>query len=278
MGRKQNLSSDPSQSISTDTVTNYCCWVTQGWDKFLVPFLSLQLTVKSTFLLVSDAEESQIKSTELPYLILFLCFAHSSCTKQNSTLYQVGSSYISTCMLKNLQEPGRLILQDCGDAFYQAFTELNGPRSSSRQESTGDARHPTTSLGPRIFLPQHFELKQLYRQFPKATWILNQRNVASWVDSVLNWEEEEPGAGSLKTQLINEYHMQYGTELQPVDERQFLEWLYYNHTNTVKEFHKSHATISLIEMDIEDPGAGRKLGATTGLDPFCWNQQNKNDG
>jgi hypothetical protein len=40
----------------------------------------------------------------------------------------------------------------------------------------------------RIFLPQHFQLEQIHEQFPRATFLLNQRPVASWVASVLDWE------------------------------------------------------------------------------------------
>ena len=197
------------------------------------------------------------------------------CKEQNSTLYQSGAGYVSTCMLNNLEDASgsRSILQGCGDSLYQAFTELNGPRPYDENISSNNP------IGPRIFLPQQFELERLYKQFPRATWILNQRGVGSWVDSVLRWggEGEDTNGSSLKSQLVNEYHVQYGTDLEPKNEHAFLEWLYRNHTDTVKRFVQDHSTISLVELDIEDSNAGRALGEALGLEAFCWNKYNRND-
>jgi len=111
-----------------------------------------------------------------------------------------GPSYMSNCLLENLQEQTRQqkqadleafdskwnhsILDGCGD--YDVYTELNGPYiPPSNEEEAGDEIDPFRSA-KGIFLPQHYHLEELHAAAPTATWILNVRDVEDWVRSVWN--------------------------------------------------------------------------------------------
>jgi len=113
-----------------------------------------------------------------------------------------GPSYMSHCLLENLQEQARQnknnnpqfdskwnhsILDGCGD--YDVYTEMNGPYlpptlppDIKQEQQQDDPFH--SSKG--IFLPQHYHLEELHAAVPTATWILNVRSVDDWIRSVAN--------------------------------------------------------------------------------------------
>ncbi|CAJ1932645.1 unnamed protein product [Cylindrotheca closterium] len=125
-----------------------------------------------------------------------------------------GPSYMSHCLLENLQEQARQqqqqqeeemnrntkqnselefdskwnhsILDGCGD--YDVFTEMNGPYLSptkaQEQDNTNHDDPFHSSKG--IFLPQHYHLEELHAAVPTAIWILNTRSVDDWIRSVQN--------------------------------------------------------------------------------------------
>ena len=200
--------------------------------------------------------------------------------------------FMAHCMMRNLIS-NRTILQSCGS--YQALTELNGPRPLRTHIKnngstilvdgvlTDAGTWDTSPPYQRIFLPQHFALHQIHSHNPNATWILNQRPVDGWVQSVLRWtgswnEDETYREVGLAEQLANEYHFQYGLPIPQTTEqyRIFLTELYQNHTKTILDFVRRHPSHALVDIDVTHPETGEILADAFGLDASCWKNMNQN--
>jgi hypothetical protein len=80
------------------------------------------------------------------------------------------------------------------DRYFRSNTHPStvGANTTTASEIVGvQLDNGSYDLSPpfdRIFLPQHFQLEKIHEQFPRATFLLNQRPVASWVASVLDWK------------------------------------------------------------------------------------------
>ncbi|KAL3927027.1 MAG: hypothetical protein SGBAC_013246 [Bacillariaceae sp.] len=167
-----------------------------------------------------------------------------------------GPSYMSHCLLENLQEQARQqkhkekengaeafdakwnhsILDGCGD--YDVYTEMNGPyfdppmipvmgtgytikeEQEEQEEKDEDPFH--SSKG--IFLPQHYHLQELHAAAPTATWILNVRPVQDWIRSVANVP-----ARSLVERLQYEVLVRHATENKATGKYQQYQNLWTDH-------------------------------------------------
>lgn len=208
-----------------------------------------------------------------------------------------GPSYMSHCLLENLQEQARQreqanspqgfdskwnhsILDGCGD--YHAYTELNGPYIPSENENETDPFR--SSKG--IFLPQHYHLEELHAAAPTATWILNVRDVKDWIRSVQNvparslverleYEVLVRHASNDKYQQYNDlkdYLMKRKTTTlrgksnstkipRWKQEESFLRDFWYDHIQRIQDFVKHHDEHHLIVVNISNPDAGSQLSA-----------------
>jgi len=165
-------------------------------------------------------------------------------------------------------------LDGCGE--YDVYTELNGPkrRYDTRKPRRKGQEHnsnsnfddaPKFTTDPGIFLPQRYHLKELHEWNPDATWILNQRPVSDWVESVLN----HGGPMKLPNQLLQEAQIQ-GEPLNELDERDkplnrnrnltkaFLKSFYQSQVKIVRDFCQQY-NHRLIEVNITDPNSGMQL-------------------
>eukprot|EP00980_Cylindrotheca_fusiformis_P028025 scaffold22577_cov122-Cylindrotheca_fusiformis.AAC.4 len=139
---------------------------------------------------------------------------HWYCCHAQTDPQRGGPMLMADCIINNLKanmtSHNHTMLQGCGD--FDVYSEINGPRCNDEERcllenGTFDLENP----GPRIFLPQHFNLQQLHDSYPNSTWILNTRSVVDWIESVLKW-------GDLQYQFANEYYAQRQIECLPRNE------------------------------------------------------------
>ena len=176
-------------------------------------------------------------------------------------------SYMADCMVSNLQDH-LPILDGCGD--YDVYTELNGPRRRAQADQDMVGADGSMGYRPRIFLPQHYHLKELHDYAPNATWILNLRPVPDWIRSV-----QQVPANMLAKQLLYEAREQephrWTTRPHPADgllsitsepyrpNADFLQDFWQAHVDRVLSFVQQHPTHSLVIVNITHPEAGRVL-------------------
>jgi Sulfotransferase domain len=190
---------------------------------------------------------------------------------------------MAACIMKNIrQNRTNNIFEGCGNDEIDIFSEINGPRRKKYHPMTGrvgflqdDGTVDFDGPGNRIFLPQHFRMDQVHSAYPNATWILNWRDVDSWIGSVMKWGDD------LHNQFFNEYFMQGAIDEIPSDKNitavnHLLRRIYQEHYDMVREFVRLHPSHTLIEVNITAADAGNVLGQAFGLDPRAWANINKN--
>ncbi|KAL3942527.1 MAG: hypothetical protein SGBAC_003303 [Bacillariaceae sp.] len=203
---------------------------------------------------------------------------HWYCCKAQRDPQRGGPFLMADCLLRHMghvsqnKTDDKTMLEQCGN--FDVFAEINGPRCSDDgnkgcrlEDGTMDTSVPNQQ---RIFLPQHFNLDFLHDAAPNSTWILNTRLVSDWVESVMNWSD-------LQHQFANEYHAQGLLDTLPSNEtdmKAFLEEIFLNHTEHVKDFVSRHPSHALIEINITDSGAGEVLAESFGLDSSFWTVKN----
>lgn len=199
---------------------------------------------------------------------------HWYCCRGQADPQRGGPFLMADCIMENLKanytSHNRTLLHDCGD--FEVYGEINGPRCDEQkgcflEDGTVDSKNP----GPRIFLPQHFNIQQLHDSFPNSTWILNTRSVGDWIESVMKW-------GDLQHQFANEYYAQREIDRLPRNEtemRWFLKTIYLKHNELIRGFAVRHPGLAFVEVNITDLDAGKVLGDAFGLDPSRWTKRNQ---
>ena len=131
--------------------------------------------------------------------------AKRRCSSKNDDSNDISSSLSAATTTTTTKTP--LLFEGCGE--YDVYTEINGPRNFikyNKQTLLDDGSLLSPSLSSneraqRIWFPQHFYLDEIHRQFPNATFILNQRHpVDEWVKSVMLWNNH------LDFQILNEFY------------------------------------------------------------------------
>jgi hypothetical protein len=202
---------------------------------------------------------------------------HWFCCDAQANAQRGGPGLMAGCMLENLANHTP-IFQGCGD--YDVLSEMNGPRPRKRENKKGslgllmdDGSYDYQGPGPRIFLPQHFNLEELHQQHPNATWILNLRPVDAWVKSIMKWNKD------LKFEFAHEYYMQSSLDRLPRNDGEmaaFLARIYEEHNERIRDFCVSHPSHALVEVNITGD-AGKVLADAFELDDSCWVHKNKNE-
>lgn len=180
---------------------------------------------------------------------------------------------MADCLLRYMGsrlDKNKTMLQECGN--FDVYAEINGPRCDDEKGCRlEDGSIAVSNPGPRIFLPQHFNLEELHDAAPNSTWILNTRLTSDWVESVMNWSD-------LQHQFANEYFAQGVIDKLPESEEEmkaFLKDIFRNHTLHVKDFVSRHPSHALIEVNITDSDAGEVLARSFGLDASFWTVRNQ---
>jgi hypothetical protein len=199
---------------------------------------------------------------------------HWYCSRGQVDPQRGGPFLMADCMMENLKANytlhNRTMLHGCG--HFEVYSEINGPRCGEEkgcllEDGTVDSKNP----GPRIFLPQHFNLQQLHDALPNSTWILNKRSVMDWIESVMKWDD-------LQHQFANEYYAQRQIDRLPRNEtemRWFLKTIYLEHNDLIRDFVRRNPGHALVEVNITDADAGMVLADSFGLDPSRWTKRNQ---
>jgi len=205
-----------------------------------------------------------------------------------------GRQNMATCLLTNMARIRRNRTNDknlfrgCGR--YQVYAQIDGERpviknarktGSLNEDGRFDERYRL-----RHFLPQHFYLPELHESAPNATYLLPLRPPSDWAKSVQSWfrmkiylyteyksfgdnNAENNNASSLSSGAVGEYPRRY-RKMQ-----RWLERVYREHAQYVRDFVRQHPSHKLIEVDIADPDAGRVMSESFGLPESCWGHHNK---
>jgi Sulfotransferase domain len=128
------------------------------------------------------------------------------------------------------------------------------------------------------FLPQHFALPILRRDYPDAVWILNTRSTKNWSTNVLHWF-------SVTNRFLNAFHVPYHRDLARItpalqeeltsqqlyrelelslersqneeEHKRRLEavgTIYEQHTARVRQFARSNSDVQFIEINVDEDG------------------------
>lgn len=179
-----------------------------------------------------------------------------------------GPSYMSHCLLENLESGSSSILDGCGD--YDAYTELNGPHLIPADSKSTKRQQKQQKLPDGIFLPQVYHMQELYDAAPTATWILNLRPVDDWVRSVMNipahrlleqFQQEVAKHNVTAATTTTTSALLRGRRERDV---QFLKDFYQSHVDRIQKFASEHRQMTLITVNITDPTAGETLALDLG--------------
>jgi hypothetical protein len=151
----------------------------------------------------------------------------------------------------------RNIFSECGD--FTLWGEMNFHRKKQNV----------------CIYPQIRHLERIYTDAPHATWIMPMRNVSDWIDSVTRWGSY-PGKFRDDFGPCNFPQIGFNGSTDRMDDRKMMA-MYCNHIVQIREFVKSHQTLSLIEFRIEDPNMGKFLESLLPIDADDWGKPNVND-
>ncbi|GKY98290.1 hypothetical protein MPSEU_000786600 [Mayamaea pseudoterrestris] len=179
---------------------------------------------------------------------------------------------MAECVLYNMAE-GRRMFDGCGN--YQVYAQIDGERPKSRGWGTlyeNGTRIKDVAFGH--FLPQHFNLEVIHNDYPEATFILPLRDPADWAKSVMHWFQ-------MKRWILNEY-MAHDSSITIPAKRAgfldaFLQRVYVEHTQVVRDFVAKHPSHAYIEVNLTDPNAGSVMSKSFGLSDKCWGHHNKKE-
>jgi len=166
-----------------------------------------------------------------------------------------GSRNIAFCgsIIKSNVEHGYPALFQTG--YYDVYTQLDVEmKIGSVEESSGEC-----------YFPQVEALDEIHAEFPKATFILNTRDISKWYKSV-------SGHGRMVERLAL-CDMPGFPPSNEVKEEDFIK-LYESQITRIKSFVKNHPSHKLIEIKIDEDDSGRVMVDNFGGDMSCWKQTN----
>jgi len=134
-------------------------------------------------------------------------------------------------------------LQNTGD--YEVYAQLDGD----------------------TYYPQMVALDEIHENYPNATFILNQRNVTAWINSIKHFT---PGKGA--------YIEEYGAPKQSLKAKseEELRVMYRQQNERIYEFMGKYPSHILVEVSIEDVNAGTIMENAFGISEKCWGHANEN--
>ena len=203
------------------------------------------------------------------------------CNDENQHPPCESKSSMAKCIIMNMRQ-NKSMLEGCG--HYDVYAQMDGERWTKKlhnrvfelplENGTSELidNKVMRPIGQemRHFLPQHFLLHQLHRDYPNATFILPLRNSTQWVNSAMNWF-------NMRGRLVNEYRAQNPTMPRPgrSGAADWLKRIYEEHSQYVRDFVQKYPSHTLIEFHIHQQDAGEILGNAFGLSPKCWGHHNK---
>ena len=120
-------------------------------------------------------------------------------------------------------------------------------------------------------------LDAVAKHHPDATIFLNVRRFKSWLAAVdrSTRKDHRFHRDGLRGQLTacGFPGLAAGVGDRAAD---MLAW-YESHKARIRAYAREHPSLTLVEVDVEDPGAGAQLAAATGLPDVCWVPPTKDD-
>jgi len=178
-------------------------------------------------------------------------YSFFKCGGLTSTHFRCGkrSPKCSVCMKESV-EAGLPPLSQCGKADMYA------------------------QIDNAVYFPQIELLEELVHGHPNATFFLTFRSMEKWYHSITHWPPRKNGP------FMNDRMKKYNITGSPSNETpsnidEFSDW-YCNHVTRVRNIVARNPSHTLVEVDIEDPGIGQRMGDIFGIDKSCWGHANMN--
>ena len=159
---------------------------------------------------------------------------------------------VGTCM-KQAADAGLPLMKSCGN--YSVYAQMD----------VTDPHIPDTGC----HYPQILNLPELHKEAPNATFILNRRNFTDWASSVYRWDVK--GRDQLGDRWVA--CKPFGPPSTSAED--LIQW-HKEQIQRVRQFVLDHPTHALVEVDIQDAGAGDLMSKAFGVDVKYWGQANKN--
>jgi len=141
---------------------------------------------------------------------------HYCCDGSNRTRFACSNNNEQTCgkcVHENMLR-GRPAFQQCHGSSNNNNQTSNKPSHIYAQfdvEAQGEIS--SSNNNHEWFLPQHFALPLLHRDYPQAVWILNTRDSDKWATNVRHWY-------STTVRLLNAFDLSYHDPTSSVDDSQ----------------------------------------------------------
>ena len=124
-----------------------------------------------------------------------------------------------------------------------------------------------------VYFPQIELLQELVTGYPKATLFLTFRPMEKWYNSLKKWPPRPNGPHfneKLRKANITGFPSGVGKN---VDE--FSDW-YCKHVERVRAIVDQNPSMTLVEVDIEDPTIAKRMSDIFDIDETCWGRSNVN--
>ena len=186
------------------------------------------------------------------------------CGGLDTSHYKCGDHGTCGECIKSALDAGHPPLRSCGD--YQAWAQL---------DFAGNPGDALPGLNPRddvCYFPQVEALDAIHAEHPTATFVLNRRSTPNaWLESVDEWNDLRQRLADCDITGLPEG---VGEPGEKGDER--LRAFVESHERRVREFVAAHPSHRLVEVVIDDPGAGDALETAFGISARCWGRKNVN--
>jgi hypothetical protein len=167
---------------------------------------------------------------------------------------------IGRCVQRNMNR-NTPPFDGCGD--YDIWTDTGYVAPSYHK----GASHANTTEEVPCFYPLIEALDQVYEAYPNATMLFVVRNETDWLNSIQEYHEG----------FIMNVWKQCNTrgfpnqDATPHDFGKFYQW----HQRLIRDFAKSHPTITYLEVPLEAESTASALEENIGIPKQCWGHHNK---
>ena len=113
------------------------------------------------------------------------------------------------------------------------------------------------------FYPSVHGLDNIATFYPTATIVLVTRNATAWGHRIMNW---------FKIHERWQRHCEQfpkGINGSAANVDDWIEF-YQNHNENIRQFARSHSSLTYIEVEMEDANSGATLDETLGITRHCW--------
>lgn len=161
----------------------------------------------------------------------------------------------------------------CGKRMRRNLTKLKTKRPAfdTFDDFTLYAELDAQENNGGMTLPQWSYLKDIYEQFPNATWILNiWSHPTKWIQSVDKWQD-------LRQRFVDNAYLPDLPAGVGKDDKDMIRF-YTVQAQRIREFVATHPSLHFVEVEIDMPNAGQIMQDAFGITKECWGKWNVNNG